>query len=94
MKDAKQALSDILKHPFNTIKDLKNFLDFKKEKENSLKSTTYKEAEQEKNTNKNNELEEKPVSRAVNLKIPDKDTLQEKLAQNEQEEPKPKAFKM
>ncbi|RBO11045.1 hypothetical protein, partial [Pantoea sp. 3_1284] len=94
LKDAKQALSDILKHPFNTIKDLKNFLDFKKEKENSLKSTTYKETEQEKNTNKNNELEEKPVSRAVNLKIPDKDTLQEKLAQNEQEEPKPKAFKM
>lgn len=94
LKDAKQALSDILKHPFNTIKDLKNFLDFKKEKENSLKSTTYKETEEEKNINKNNELEEKPLSQEPNFKIASKDALQEKLAQNEQEEPKVKAFKM
>lgn len=94
LKDAKDALSDILKHPFNTIKDLKNFLDFKKEKENSLKSTTYKEMEEEKNINKNNELEEKPLSQEPNIEIVSKERLQEKLAQNEQEEPKVRAFKM
>ena len=94
LKDAKDALSDILKHPFNTIKDLKNFLDFKKEKENSLKSTTYKETEEEKNINKNNELEEKPLSQEPNIEIVSKERLQEKLAQSEQEEPKVRAFKM
>lgn len=94
-KEAKEALSDILKHPFKSIKDLKNFFDFRK---NSLKTTTYKETEQEKNTNKNNELEEKSLSRAVDSKILDKDTLQQKLTQNEPKQPedetKPKPFKM
>ncbi|NUY99472.1 hypothetical protein, partial [Pantoea brenneri] len=94
-KEAKEALSDILKHPFKTIKDLKNFFDFRK---NSLKTATYKETEQEKNINKNNDLEEKPLSRAVDSKILDKDTLQQKLTQNEpkqpEEETKPKPFKL
>ncbi|HAT4397190.1 TPA: hypothetical protein J1716_005107, partial [Escherichia coli] len=91
LNDAKEALSDIVKQPFKTMKDLKDFLTNRK---NTLKSTTYEQTEEEKNINKNNELEEKPLSRAVNLKIMDKDTLQQKLAQNEQEEPKVKAFKM
>lgn len=91
LNDAKEALSDIVKQPFKTMKDLKDFLTNRK---NTLKSTTYEQTEEEKNINKNKELEEKPLSRAVNLKIMDKDTLQQKLAQNEQEEPKVKAFKM
>ena len=73
------------------MKDLNDFLT---NRINTLKSTSQKKTEEDKNINKYKELEEKPLSRAVNLKIMDKDTLQQKLAQNEQEEPKVKAFKM
>ena len=83
LKDAKDALGEILQHPFKTIKDLRDFLNYKK---SSLKSDTYNNLNDEKNINENNELEEKPLSQEPNSKIASKDTLQEKLTQNDQEE--------